>query len=298
MGFLLLGLASACQLLHDMPGGSVAPPALQILGVAQDAGRPQLNCNRSCCAPLIADGRRDPVAALAISGETGWWLVDATPDIVEQIHAMGEMPRGIFLTHAHMGHYTGLMQLGFESMNADHMPVYCSRSMAGYLRHNGPWSQLVEMGQIQLHEVDEGHTITLEEGLYVQPHTVNHRAEYTNTFAWEVSRRNGKRALWLPDLDRWQEDGSDLQSLANQFDYLFLDGTFYSAKELPNRDLSDIPHPLVKTSAAFLEGDFRAQVNFIHLNHSNPLWDEHSAASIELKRQGHSVPKQGNRFPL
>ena len=281
-----------------MPGGSVAPPALQVLGVAQDAGRPQLNCSRSCCAPLIADGRREPVVALAIGGKTGWWLVDATPDIVEQIHAMGEMPRGIFLTHAHMGHYTGLIQLGFESMNADHMPVYCSRSMAGYLRHNGPWSQLVKMGQIQLHEVDEGQTITLEQGLYVQPHAVNHRAEYTNTFAWEVSRRNGKRALWLPDLDRWQTDGNDLKAMAEMFDYLFIDGTFYSAKELPNRDLADIPHPLVKTSVAFLKGDFKAKAYFIHLNHSNPLWNENSAASRELNRQGFSVAKRGDRFPL
>ena len=88
------------------------------------------------------------------------------------------------------------------------------------------------------------------------------------------------------------------KAMADDFDYVFIDGTFYSEKELPNRDLSGVPHPLVKTSAAFLTGDFRAKVTFIHLNHSNPLWDENSAASMELRRQGLSVAKRGNRFPL
>ena len=41
---------------------------------------------------------------------------------------------GIFLTHAHVGHYTGLMYLGKESVAARGVPVYGTRRMGQYLR--------------------------------------------------------------------------------------------------------------------------------------------------------------------
>jgi pyrroloquinoline quinone biosynthesis protein B len=46
------------------------------------------------------------------------YLLDATPDMVSQLGTLngGHAPTEIFLTHGHIGHYTGLMYLGREAM--------------------------------------------------------------------------------------------------------------------------------------------------------------------------------------
>ena len=61
-----------------------------------------------------------------------------------------ETPDGIFLTHAHIGHYIGLMYLGKEAMNADQVPVYAMTRMKGFLIQNGPWSQLLKINNIRI----------------------------------------------------------------------------------------------------------------------------------------------------
>ena len=57
---------------------------------------------------------------------------------------------GVLLTHAHIGHYLGLAHFGFESLNTKDLPFHVSPRMAEYLRTNGPWSQLVRLGNVNL----------------------------------------------------------------------------------------------------------------------------------------------------
>ena len=82
----------------------------------------------------------------------------------------GDKPNlsGIFLTHAHMGHYTGLMWLGKEVMGAAKVPVHAMPRMAAYLRSNGPWSQLVKLENIELREMRAGEAVPMP-GLVVTP---------------------------------------------------------------------------------------------------------------------------------
>jgi len=47
------------------------------------------------------------------------WLIDATPDFREQLHILHSLfpdcpLAGVVLTHAHIGHYAGLIHLGHE----------------------------------------------------------------------------------------------------------------------------------------------------------------------------------------
>ncbi|HXV13910.1 MAG TPA: pyrroloquinoline quinone biosynthesis protein PqqB, partial [Candidatus Krumholzibacteria bacterium] len=63
-------------------------------------------------------------------------------------------------------------------------------------------------------------------------------------------------------------------------------GTFASLEELPGREISQVPHPLMSETRALLEGT-RAKLWFIHLNHSNP-------AIVE----GKDVAREGMRFQL
>jgi len=84
---------------------------------------------------------------LVDSSARKWWLFEATPDIKISITVFQEilpedyykyMPEGIFITHAHIGHYTGLMQFGKEVMNTKELPVYVLPRMKNFLETNGP----------------------------------------------------------------------------------------------------------------------------------------------------------------
>jgi pyrroloquinoline quinone biosynthesis protein B len=247
------------------------------------------------------------VASAAIEGKSGWWLLDASPDLPAQIHDQGSMPMGIFLTHAHIGHYTGLMYLGREALGALGMPVWCSPRMAEFLRENGPWSQLVELGNIELHEFQTDQAIELEPGLVLTPLAVPHRDEFSDTHGFLIehlqSRREGQPGslLFLPDIDQWARWERRIEDFLVPGAHLLLDGTFWSGAELPNRDLSEIPHPLVSQSIELLRGPLTesgASVRFFHLNHSNPLWNRAGPEARRLRAAGFHLAERGERVPF
>ena len=306
---ILLGL-SACAgpaPLQDELGPPSPPTgrvAYRVLGVAQDAGLPHIGCECARCEAARAEGRRELVASAAVEGRTGWWLLDATPDLPAQIHAQGSMPQGIFLTHAHIGHYTGLMYLGREALGAEQMPVWCSPRMAEYLRSNGPWSQLIELGQIELHEYHADMPVRLEEGLMLTPFRVPHRDEFSDTHGFELRHHDptaktlGGSFVFLPDIDQWDRWDRRLESFFRPGAHLLIDGTFWSGAELPHRDLDEIPHPLVSHSIERFRDAARATqttVRFFHLNHSNPLWDRHGPEAQQLEAAGFHIARTGAR---
>lgn len=246
---------------------------LVVLGRAQDGGMPHPGCTKSPCA----DARAGTIPAEKVSclgvvnRDTGAaWMFDATPDLPAQMHALtgGRAPDGIFLTHAHIGHYPGLMYLGKEAMAAKSVPVYGTERMCDFLRSNGPWSLLVDNQYIALNTLVPGQPVELPGGLNVTPLRVPHRDEFTDTVGFLIE---GPRAsvLFIPDIDKWEKWEQNLRDFANRVDFLLVDGTFGSMDELPGRDMSQIPHPLMTETRALLEGT-SAQLWFIHLNHSNP----------------------------
>ena len=264
---------------------------VQILGVAQDGGRPQLNCQRGCCANLV---ERETVAALAVFSAREWVLIDATPDISEQIKTVGSMPAAIVLSHAHIGHYLGLAQLGREVMGADHLAVWCSSSMANFLRNNGPWSQLVELGNIRIHVFQADKPFHPVAGISILPLKVPHRDEYSDTHGFSITS-DALRTLYIPDIDGWDEWG-ELKSQARTHDLALVDATFFDDRELPGRDMSEIPHPRVAVTMALLSeiiAESELRVIFIHLNHTNPLWDEQSPQAREVTSRGFEVARSG-----
>lgn len=137
---------------------------LMVLGNVQDAGSPHIACVKECCKDLFQypDGERSDrkVVSLGLidTRNKQSFLFDATPDLPEQMKLLKkyatfsekETSDGIFLTHAHIGHYTGLMYLGKEAMNADRVTVYAMQGMESFLESNGPWSQLVTNKNIEV----------------------------------------------------------------------------------------------------------------------------------------------------
>jgi pyrroloquinoline quinone biosynthesis protein B len=285
--------------------------SLILLGTLQDAGAPQLNCNKKCCQGLFeqADSaRRLSSLGLLDFNTQKKYLFDATPDISKQLHALkkaspiatSSIVDGIFLTHAHIGHYTGLMYLGKEAVNETEVSVFAMPKMSSFISNNGPWSQLVTNRNIVLQPLVANQAISLSPTLQVTPFLVPHRDEYSETVGYLIEGPH-KKALFIPDIDKWNRWELDLATELKKVDYAFLDATFYSAKELGNRDMSQIPHPSVLETIQTLK-DFsmeeRAKVIFTHFNHTNPLLDSTSEATKKVLALGFKIGRIHDRFQL
>lgn len=278
-----------------------------VLGVAQDAGYPQANCQKACCQPAWDNPEKQGrVACLAIAdAATGQaWMIDATPDFPAQLQYIKDSLKldlgGVLLTHAHIGHYTGLMYLGREAMGADGTPVYAMPRMGTFLRRNGPWSQLVSLDNIQLQPIRAGQSLQLSANLHITPIRVPHRDEFSETVGFSVSGPEQK-LLYIPDIDKWERWSVDIDSLVSLHDVALLDATFYSEEELPGRDMAEIPHPFVQESLqrfAGLPDSIKQRIHFIHLNHTNPLLQEGSPEEAEVEKAGLKVSRRGMRFAL
>ncbi len=282
-------------------------PFVQVLGIAQDGGYPQAGCQRPCCvgARESVEQRRAVASLGIVDPVTGdGWLIDATPDFPGQLaalqHAGAVRLAGICLTHAHMGHYTGLIYLGKEAMAASNMPVFVMPRMQSFVQEHQPWSTLGTAGYVQWQELAAGRPLLLNDRIQVTPWVVPHRAEFSETVALVVSGPS-RRVLWVPDIDAWDQGEVALETLLADVDAAYLDGTFFDADELVGRSLDDVPHPTVLRTlerlGSLAEAE-RAKVRFVHLNHTNPLLDGTSPASQRVQQAGSHVAQQGEQQSL
>ena len=277
-------------------------PYIVVLGVAQDAGYPQAGCNKDCCKDAWENpAKRKNVSCLAlvdpISKEQ--WIFDATPDVKFQLQLLGKKSginplSGVFLTHAHMGHYTGLMHFGREVMGCNNLPVYCMERMQNFIKTNAPWNQLVEIENINLKFLKNDSSIELNQRISVTPFLVPHRDEYSETVGYKI-KANNKSLIFIPDIDKWEQWETNITELIKKVDYAFLDATFYKKGEL-KRDMSEIPHPFVEESMELfsnLSEKDKQKVHFIHFNHTNPLLINGSNAQKEVSEKGFNLTREG-----
>jgi len=274
-------------------------PYIIILGTIQDAGSPHMGCEKSCCISLFKnpDPNRKVVSlGLVDPLEKKYWLIEASPDFITQCRDLktiskfehAKSPDGIFLTHAHIGHYTGLMYLGKESYNSKNVPVFAMTRMKGFLIKNGPWSQLFKINNIKINNINHQEEIKLSNNLSITPFLVPHRDEFSETVGFKINGPK-KSVLFIPDIDKWGKWNKNLIKEIKRVDVALLDGTFYDNKEVNNRNISEIPHPfIVETMDLFKEekNSEKFKINFIHLNHTNPLLDTNSAAFKKVKESG------------
>ncbi|MHC4129823.1 MAG: MBL fold metallo-hydrolase [Planctomycetota bacterium] len=279
-------------------------PYVVVLGVAQDGGAPQAGCDRACCADRWADpSRRLHVACLGIVDPAAsvCWLIDATPDFPDQLHRLGGMKlAGILLTHAHIGHYTGLVHLGREAMGTKDVPVYAMPRMREFLARHAPWDQLVRLGNITLRPLAAGEPVELGDRLTVTPILVPHRDEYSETVGFRIDGPH-RSVLYVSDIDKWDRWERRIEDLMVEVDGAWLDGTFYDDAELPGRAMAEIPHPFITESMQRFEPlplSEKEKVRFIHLNHTNPALDPQSAARRAIEAAGFHVAEAGQRFGL
>ena len=299
----LISLSSSILIAEE------SAPYLYILGVAQDAGYPQSGCFKKHCMPGWENSslKRGAVSlGLIDPGTNKKFLFEATPNFPDQLYQLEvEAPgkqytfAGIFLTHAHIGHYAGLMFLGHEAMGASNIPVFAMPRMLTFLKENGPWSQLVNYKNIALRPLKNNQEQQFDR-IKITPFLVPHRDEYSETIGYKIEGPN-KSAIFIPDINKWSDWRTDIAELIKTVDYALIDATFYADGELPGRDMSNIPHPFASESMALFNSFSAAERNkvwFIHFNHTNPLLRLDSPESKSVRSKGFNIASEGIRLPL
>jgi len=299
----LMFLVSGSEYPSSQPDGQF----ITVLGIAQDAGFPQADCDKEHCRQYwngTVDKRLVVSLGLTDAATGQNWIFEATPDFPEQLHTLKtesgiDNLSGIFLTHAHIGHYTGLMYLGRESMGASNIPVYAMPQMSGFLNANGPWSQLVSQQNIAVNRLTADSTVKLTDHVSVTPFLVPHRDEFSETVGYRIESAV-KKVLFMPDIDKWHVWDKNISEQIRAVDAAFLDATFFSADELPGRNMAEIPHPYVEESLeqfSDLPASEKKKIIFIHFNHTNPLILD-SPEREYVEKLGYRVASEGDMISL
>ena len=302
------GLSAAMRMASKM---AIDPYAI-VLGIAQDAGMPQVGCYADRCNKARERGQPRFASSLALVNPDAdrFYLVDATPDITRQLDLIDE-PRfrtragerrpfdGIFLTHAHIGHYAGLAVLGREGLGMAPTPTYCTERMATYLRENGPWELMEREGRLDLHPITPDAWTHIDPQLEARALLVPHRPEYADTVGW-MFRGPSQTILYLPDIDSWERWELNVADVVASVDTALLDASFYSGAEVPGRNIEDIPHPLMPHSMDVLQERVESgdRVVFTHINNTNPAIFEDSPEAAEVRSRGFEIATEGLRIPL
>ena len=277
---------------------------IQVLGIVQDAGYPHIGCEKDCCKAVSPGDYFVSCLGLVDKTNNKRYLFDATPDIHNQLNLLEKFPDanlidGIFLTHAHIGHYTGLMYLGREGLGGKNIMVYALKRMSKFLTKNGPWDQLVKLNNISIQTISNKEFVKLSENIFVIPIRVPHRDEYSETVGYKIIGKS-KKILFIPDIDKWDEWKKSIIEEVKLVDYAFIDGTFYNGTEL-NRDMREIPHPSIEETLQLFSNQPVAERNkiyFIHINHTNPILTNKNGIRDLVESLGFNIAQRGLKFKL
>jgi pyrroloquinoline quinone biosynthesis protein B len=282
---------------------------LTILGVAQDGGFPHIGCQKTCCTTIYArKSERKSVVSLGLVDKQNQqkWLFEATPDMHTQLALLEKnhlktntIINGVFLTHAHIGHYTGLMYFGREAYGKKDIPVFAMPLMTTFLKNNGPWNQLISLQNIQLKKLQNDSIINLNNNLKVTPFLVPHRDEFSETVGYKIEGKH-KLALFIPDIDKWHKWKKNIIEEVKKVDYAFLDATFLNQKEV-KRAMTEVPHPFIQETINLFKNESlttKNKVIFIHFNHTNPTLQKNSKERIAIEKLGFRFANEGNKYEL
>jgi len=284
-------------------------PMLYVLGTLQDGGAPHMGCDRPCCRNLfLRPATNRKVVSLGISDSKSGQLAmfEATPDVASQWHALqslsgqADVLPSIFVTHAHIGHYSGLMFLGREVLGATGIKVHAMPRFRRFLQTNGPWDQLISLGNIVVNPLAEDSIVQVTERVQTLPIRVPHRDEYSETVGYRIMGPN-RTVLFIPDINKWELWERDLKRELSLVDRAYLDATFFDASEVGYRDMSEIPHPFMVETMDFLGGLSAAEkskVHFIHMNHTNPCLSDTSSAYRHVVASGFHIAQMDDAYPL
>ena len=282
---------------------------ITILGTAQDGGFPHIGCQKECCANYYNGSyKKQKVVSLGLVDQQNKqkWIFVATPDMSTQLADLEQhhlktatIIDGVFLTHAHIGHYTGLMYFGREALGKQGTKVFAMPTMKTFLETNGPWSQLINIKNIEILSLQNDSTIVLNNQLKVTPFLIPHRDEFSETVGYKISGSK-KTALFIPDIDKWHTWKKRIIEEVKKVDYAFLDATFFNQKEV-KRAMTEVPHPFIEETIALFKNESietKNKVIFIHFNHTNPALQKNSVEKSNAEKLGFKFAFEGQNYEL
>lgn len=293
---------------------------MRILGTAAGGGVPQWNCAcRGCAAARVHPAWRRCHASIAIEAAEGrWFVVNATPDIAEQIESSAELHpgpgsrqtpvAGVILTDAELDHTLGLARLR-EAASLRIMATGTIRdALARGLRLDrvlGPyagilWTELPEDGVGPLD--DEGR---LElQAIKVSDKRPRYAADLDMpSGSWVVALRiadrySGTSLVYAPALADWPPG---LDHALTGADCVLVDGTFWDDDE-PRRsgfsertatEMGHLPITGANGTADRLAALPATRRLYTHLNNTNPLVDPDDDGHRVLAARGIEVAPEG-----
>ena len=281
---------------------------ITILGIAQDGGFPHINNTPEFLAVQnhVLDTELVVSLGLVDQEEEKKFIFEATPDMPKQLAILEDqhlksktIVDGVFLTHAHIGHYTGLMYFGREAMGSKDISVYAMPRMESFLKNNGPWSQLISLDNIKIRLLQADSTISVTQKLSITPFLVPHRDEFSETVGYKISGTRAS-ALFIPDINKWSLWERNIIEEVKKVDYAFIDATFFREGEIP-RPMAEVPHPFISETIELFKSqplEIRSKIVFIHFNHSNPVLRKDHKDRISLEKQGYKFANSGDIYPL
>lgn len=298
---------------------------IHILGSAAGGGFPQWNCNCRNCSGL-REGRLRAVArtqsSLCVRGDAGdWALVNASPDLLQQIKATpalqpGRAARdtgiaGVVLMDGQVDHTTGLYML--RELGRP-LPLWCTDPVFEDLTRGNPI-----LGVLGHFCGVARQAITLDGRAFQVPGVAGVR--FTAVPLWSkpapysphrenpqpgdnigllmVDEASGRSAFYAPGLGQRSEAADAAMRSA---DCVLVDGTFWRDDEMLALGLSskrarDIGHLPQDGAGGMLEWldslPARTRKLLIHINNTNPILDEDSPQRAELARRGVEVAYDG-----
>ncbi|GJL96718.1 MAG: hypothetical protein DHS20C06_05350 [Hyphobacterium sp.] len=130
-----------------------------------------------------------------------------------------------------------------------------------------------------------------------------HRREFAGTIGFRI-QGSELSVAFIPDIDSWEEwaeQGTRIEDVVMENDVVYVDATFFDNNELPDRNMSAIPHPRVSETMDMFQDypdEIRQRIRFIHYNHTNPIRFEGSAETLEVLERGYRIAREGERICL
>jgi pyrroloquinoline quinone biosynthesis protein B len=301
---------------------------VRVLGSAAGGGFPQWNCGCENCRDARAGQpglRARTQESIAVSGDgDSWFLINASPEIRAQIEAFpGLWPRakrhspiaGILFSNGDLDHCLGLLSL----RESHPLVAHATASMRDGFRQGNVLYRTLERfaGQIDWQLVALGEERALGNdgtGLRVTAlpiagnlplHLKGLRAAVPEDNVGYLIRdeRTGGRLAYLSGV---AGPSPELERACAEADVVFFDGTFWTSDELiaaglGTRRAEDMSHWPISGAGGSLQFLSRLPARrkiFIHVNNTNPILREGSAARAEVDRSGVEVAVDGLELEL
>lgn len=308
---------------------------IKVLGSAAGGGFPQWNCNCRNCADVRAGKpgfRARTQSSLAVSRDgRDWLLLNSSPDLRQQINATPELGaradgslrnspiKAVVVTNGDVDHIIGLINL----REMEPLAVYGSDRVLGVIAQNSVFGVL-DAGKVARRQLTLdtptpllgaqdplGLTVTAfavpgKIALYLEDASKGPDFGSTagDTIGLEVSDpQSGKSFFYVPGCATVD---AKLAARLRDAAVVFFDGTLYTDNEMVDAGL------MPKTGARMghisisgSEGSIAALAPlgierriYVHINNSNPVLDEHSAARHACEAAGWEIGYDGMEVRL